>query len=133
MAHFDKNPTFQGVFKKEWITEGINRDADNFADEFGKFLKNQSLTTNQIRNIFGEIKSIQMRLSEKEFKEEESNFILAKAKMAYAEGRNRSAGLSEFRKYFDLAHKEVKNKKSFENFVSFITAILAYHRAAGGK
>jgi CRISPR type III-A-associated protein Csm2 len=112
----------------------IIKPADNFAEEFGKFLKNQFLTTNQIRNIFGEIKSIQLKAkSEEDFQKEIGNFIMIKAKMAYVEGRNRSVGLTEFRKIFDLAHKEVKDKQSFENFVSFITAILAYHRAAGGK
>lgn len=132
--NFDKNPTFQGSFKKEWITNGLDRDADKFTEDFGLFLKNQQLTTNQIRNIFGEIKNLQMKIKNSEdFKKEESNFILAKAKLAYADGRNRNAGLSEFRKFFDLAHKEVKDEKTFERFVSFITAILAYHRAAGGK
>lgn len=134
MAHFDKNPTFQGSFKKEWIVTGINREADKFADDFGQFLKNQFLTTSQIRNIFGEIKNLQMKIKNPEdFKKEESNFILTKAKLAYADGRNRSTGLNEFRRIFDLAHKEVTDEKSFERFVSFITAILAYHRAAGGK
>ena len=132
--NFVKNSSFQEVFKKEWITNGLDREADKFTEDFGLFLKNQLLTTSQIRNIFGEIKNLQMKIKNSEdFKKEESNFILAKAKLAYADGRNKNSGLAEFRRIFDLAHKEVKDEATFKRFVSFITAMLAYHRAAGGK
>lgn len=121
-------------FNPNWIKDKIDRSADEFAEKFGSYLKEENLTSSQIRNIFGEIKSIQVRVKTgDDFKNEMGNFILSKAKMAYAEGRNNSPGLSEFRKIFDLAHKEVNDRESFERFVAFITAILAYHRAAGGK
>jgi len=125
---------FESKFKSEWIKSGIVRETDSYAEKFGNFLKNNGLSTSQIRNIFGEIKNLQMRISnDSDFEKEKGRFILAKAKMAYAVARNNNDGLRNFRKIFDLAHNEVVNKESFDRFVAFITAILAYHKAAGGK
>ncbi|MCM8820269.1 MAG: type III-A CRISPR-associated protein Csm2, partial [Candidatus Omnitrophica bacterium] len=109
---------FNGKFEPKWITDGLTNEAIEFAEEFAEFLvsptkKDDKLSTSQIRNVFGEIKNIQMRLSEKTFKDEQSNFFLLKAKLAYAAGRNNKPVLDEFRKIFDLAHKEVQDKKTF--------------------
>lgn len=124
-------------FKPEWITDGINREMDEFAQEFAKELQKGRLTTSQIRNIFGEIKNLQMKiLNDDDFEKHKGQFILSKAKMAYAAARHSSKeknGISMFKEKFDLAHKEVKDKQTFENFVSFITAILAYHKASDVK
>lgn len=121
-------------FKKEWIKNGFDREADKYAQQIGKELINKKLSSSQLRNIFGEIKNIQMRISNNDdFEKEKSRFILTKAKMAYAVGRQNSEALKDFREIFDKAHAEVTDKDTFDRFVAFITAILAYHRAEGGK
>lgn len=121
-------------FDQKWIKEQLNEEAIKFAELFANFLvsppkKDDKLSTSQIRNIFSEIKNIEQSGYAKNIE----RFALLKAKMAYVHGRNNKDVIREFRRIFDLAHKEVNDEKTFERFVSFITAILAYHRAAGGK
>ena len=120
-------------FDPKWITDKIDDDAIIFADKFGRFLKENKMTTSQIRNFFGEIKRIQMNGFDKNI----SAFKLLKPKVAYSVGRETNAGkkqiLAEFKKIFDLAHSYVKNPNHFENFVAFFEAILAYHKFYGGK
>jgi len=117
-------------FKTAWISEGLDESAVEFADSFGLYLCDKrsvkdrfpgrmAMTTSQIRNVFGEIKRIQARGYEKE----KSNFLLLRPKIAYA----------EFRKVLDQAHMAVKNEKQFQNFVDFMEAVLAYHKAYGAK
>ena len=119
-------------FKIEWITQGIDKDGIKFADDFGKFLS-RPLSTSQIRNIYGELKRIQM----KGFKSEKTAFILLKPKLAYATAR--SNPLKPFTDVFDSAFDAVdtenleKGSKSFENLMDFMEAVLAYHKAYGGK
>lgn len=124
-------------FKPAWITSGFNDEANRFTEELGKFIANNKLTTSQIRNIFGEVKRIQMQLRKEDSQTPEAipSFYLLRPKMAYAAGRQNNLGIREFKKYFDKAHQAVdlKNRKTYENFVAFLEAILAYHRINGGK
>jgi len=130
----------------EWITGGINEQAITYAESFGIELvhptvlkkdgstyidKNGGLTTTQIRNFFGEVQRIKMKGYE------ESQFVLLKPKLAYAVKRNETAGAKDFKLVFEAAinaviHSENKNK-SFNNFADFFEAVLAYHKAYGGK
>jgi len=90
----------------------------------------RGFTNSKIRSIYGEIKRIQMS----EFEKEKSAFILLKPKVAYALGRDaNNEGLKLFKEIFDLSSADVTNQKSFQNFCNFIEAILAYHKAYGGK
>ncbi|HBK29668.1 MAG TPA: type III-A CRISPR-associated protein Csm2, partial [Parabacteroides sp.] len=84
----------------------------------------------KIRSIYGEIKRIQMG----EFEKEKSSFFLLKPKVAYALGRDeKNQGLKLFKLIFDKCFGNVTNQKSYKNFCGFIEAILAYHKAYGGK
>lgn len=134
-------------FKGKWVSEGMDEHTISFAQNFGehlcdvqpdKRLGRLAMTTSQIRNFFGEVKRIQARLQERSFSEEKSAFLLLKPKLAYAEARVKAksgqSNISDFRKIIDLAHSEVKdNKEQFQRFVDFLEAILAYHKAAGGR
>jgi len=127
-------------FKSEWITKKITREAVDFADKFGLFLRKKYLSSSQLRTIFGEIKRLQMKLNTEEdnINELHTKFVLLKPKLAYAAGRLRNEGLNEFKAIFDLAHDAVGEldenfPKRYKNFVDFIEAILAYHRAYGGR
>ena len=88
------------------------------------------LTNSKIRSIYGEIKRIQMG----EFEKEKSSFFLLKPKVAYALGRDeKNEGLRLFKLVFDKASEYVNSQNTYQNFSNFIEAILAYHKAYGGK
>jgi CRISPR-associated protein Csm2 len=129
-------------FKKEWISNGIDDTTVDFAEKFGKYLCDilpdtrlgrMAMTTSQIRNVFGEIKRIQA----KGYGLEKSAFFLLRPKIAYAEARVKAKSgksrIEDFRKVMDMAHIAVKEESHFQNFVDFFEAILAYHKAAGGR
>ena len=145
---FNKNPQKQGFtggqyrereeilrpskdeYKSNWITSFADNTLVDYAEKAGKFMAKKGLTNSKIRSIYGEIKRIQMG----EFEKEKSAFILLKPKVAYALGRDaNNEGLKLFKEIFDLSSKDVTNQKSFQNFCNFMEAILAYHKANGGK
>ena len=125
-------------FKKEWISDGSDAEMIAFSEQVGKFLAEggpeKQLSTSQIRNIFGEIKRIQLKgLNDPAAL---ASFMLLKPKVAYAEGRKHNQGIFVFRKYFDEAWAVVlegNREKRFNNFCNLLEAILAYHKANGGK
>jgi CRISPR-associated protein Csm2 len=128
----DRNIDFAGEFKAEWIVKGVDQNTVSFADRIGKFLCKNGLSTSQIRNVFGEIKRIEI----KGFEKEKSAFYLLKPKMAYAASRvekHKAQGINELKRVFDLAHRQVENETTYKNFVDFFESILAYHKAYGGR
>jgi len=113
-----------------WISNGADEKLVGYAEEAGKFMAKNGLTNSKIRSIYGEIKRIQMG----EFEKEKSSFYLLKPKVAYALGRDdRNEGLILFKRIFDRCSADVKDGKTYVNFCNFIEAILAYHKAYGGK
>lgn len=117
-------------FKPEWIGKNADKDLVNFAEAAGIFMAKNGLTNSKIRSIYGEIKRIQMG----DFKKEEPSFYLLKPKVAYALGRDpRNEGLILFKKIFDKCFDYVNDSKSFQNFSNLLEAVLAYHKANGGK
>lgn len=132
---------FVRKFNPSWISNGFTEETIHFAEEFGKYCQNKKLSSTQLRNIFGELKNIQLRLLNNEFDKERGRILLMRAKMAYAVARDsnsrnnnsRNKIMGDFQKIFELAHKEIKDIQTFNRFVDFFTAIIAYHKAAGGK
>lgn len=125
---------FVSKFKSNWISEKIDKHTIAFAEEFGEYLANNSFTTSQFRNVYGEIKRIQL----KGYDEYKTEFLLIKPKLAYASTRKNTAGAKEFEAVISKAHGEVLSDKKgelkrFENFCDLVEAILAYHKAKGGK
>lgn len=117
-------------YQQEWILNGANPELVNYAEEAGMFMAQNGLTNSKIRSIYGEIKRIQMG----DFEKEKSSFYLLKPKVAYALGRDeKNEGLKLFKKIFDKASEAVSNQKTYLYFCNFIEAILAYHKAYGGK
>lgn len=124
------------------IKNGITPNGVKFAEEFGTYLAQgpqnrqdmtKALTTSQLRKFFGEIKRQQMSGYKM------TDFILLKPKLAYAVGRAKekdSRGIlkiCDFNKVISSAIDMVSNDKEFKNFVQLFEAIVAYHKAAGGK
>lgn len=128
----DRN--FTAEFKEEWITRGIDKTGIKFAEELGKYLKDNQLTTSQIRNVYGEMKRIQM----KGFRNESTSFLLLKPKMAYSVARDGKKGLKQLSEIFSRAYEciEIESEggvKQFNNLMDLMESILAYHKAYGGK
>lgn len=103
------------------------------AEKLGPRLKQNRLTTNQIRNVYGTVKRMELQIdSSREF--DYDKLILLKPKLAYAAARADNDGARELRSVLSWAIDEVgTDRKHFERFVDFFEAILAYHKAAGGR
>lgn len=109
------------------IHEG-GRALVELAERVGKQVKNDGLTTNQIRNIYGLVKKMEM----KGFSAHE--LMMLKPKMAYAAARASGRGAQILSKVLSHAIDAVGSDASkFPRFVDLFEAILAYHKAAGGK
>jgi CRISPR-associated protein Csm2 len=123
-------PEWERKFNPEWITKAITKDCIEYCKDFGTYLfKPGELSTSQIRMVYGELKRIQM----KGFDKEQTSFLLLRPKMAYADKRNEKGGLKELKKVFDKAYQYVEQTTHFDNFMNFMEATLAYHKAAGGR
>lgn len=117
------------AYQSEWLLNEANPKMIDFSEKAGKFMANNGLTNSQIRNVFGEIKRIQMAGYEKD----KASFLLLKPKMAYAASRNKNDGLNLFKDIFNRSFLDITSEKSYLNFCKFIESILAYHKAYGGK
>jgi CRISPR-associated protein Csm2 len=146
----DEADKFKTMFLNDWISKdlmqnsGKYKNAIEFAEQFGKEIVSQGLTTSQIRNFFGEVRRIQM----KGIENEKTAFLLLKPKLAYAAKRAERTGAVMFKDIVLKAHDVVMEahdvvmeakdnngefKARFKNFVDFLEAILAYHKVYGGK
>ena len=124
------NTNLMQDFNKEWITNGATKEMIPFVEKLGRYMAEKGLTNSKIRSIYGEIKRIQMS----EFDKEKTSFYLLKPKVAYAYGRDdKNQGLKQFKELFDICFSYVTDSKSYKNFCNLIEAVLAYHKAYGGK
>lgn len=96
------------------------------AENLGRRLKDQGLKTNQIRKVYTAVKKIEWSGFD------QKQLIMLKPKLAYAAARHRS--VEQLKEVLTMAIDRVGNDENrFQNFVDFFEAILAYHKAAGGK
>lgn len=143
------------VFKPEWAKTGLTVEAVHFAEYFGRFLvgpkivedkKNPGkqmvifvggMSTSQIRNFFGEVRKLQM----KGFAANTGDFAMLRPRLAFAKVRagkdsfNADTRIKDFEsvmlQFMDSI--EPSNNDQFQNFVDFLEATVAYHKANGGK
>jgi CRISPR-associated protein Csm2 len=107
-----------------------------WAKKLGTILKSLQLTTNQIRNIFGTVRQIEMSWTTKNTEDERRDatrrLLLLKPRLAYQAQREKTvAGLESV---LSTAIDHVgSSRENFQRFVDFFEAILAYHTAAGGR
>lgn len=127
---------------KEVIVNGQNAQLMvKLADGIGQDLKNQSLTTSQIRSLFGEVRQIQGEWSMEGGRERAlRRLILLKPKMAYRARKERGMAVKALVDILNPALDAVvdekdpkKQSENFTRFVEFFEAILAYHKAYGGS
>lgn len=107
------------------------------AREYGTYLKEAGLKTAQIRGIFGHVRQIEMNWNSDESeptyaRQSMRELVLLKPKMAYQGER-----VKEVKPLAELLSRGIDlvstNRDHFQRFVDFFEAILAYHKAAGGK
>jgi len=115
------------------------------AQEWGRYLKSQDLSTSQIRGVFGQVRLIEMNWpaygdNEQRAQAAERELILLKPKLAYQGARDEENNRGKRRPVKDLADLLVPaidlvqgSRECFQRFVNLFEAILAYHRAEGGK
>lgn len=111
------------------------------AKQFGDNNARQ-LTTSQIRNIFGEVRRIEMNWQSDSGEEADQGYrqaVLLEPKLAYQARRERGQGVQELESVLRPCLEEIRKAPApqrrayFGRFVDFFEAILAYHKAAGGN
>ncbi len=120
-----------GSFNKAWISSGIDAAGVDFCQRAAIFLKDNKMSASYIRNIFGELK----RIETKGFDKSRTDFYMLRPKVAYSTARatNRDMDMSLFREIFDKIVPLVNDSFTFKNMVNMIEAIIAFHKAEGGK
>lgn len=96
------------------------------AEKLGRHLKDNNMTTSQVRNLFSAAKRI--NYTEKNGPYEKN---LLRAQFAYNAGRFKE--VRDFQKVADKALEYIKDSEQFHRFINFFEAVVAYHKAAGGK
>ena len=148
------NFNFKKDFRGDWISNKIDDDGIDYLENFGYYLcdkKNKdsrfpgfnAMTSSQIRNIFGEIKRIELQYVETSENSSsifdwQTDFRLLRPKIAYNTARvlssKRENKIKDFRTVVEMAHGQVKNDwGSFKRFSQFVEGIIAYHKVYGGK
>lgn len=113
---------------------------DNTAKQMVKFAEDlakeivRDVSTSQIRNAYGTVKKLEMQSSFNDRAHRE--LLLLKPKLAYARGR--ASKKETFKKLEDalgtaIDAVDVTQPDTFKRFCNFFEAILAYHKANGGK
>lgn len=132
-----------------WFVDGITPDAIDYTKDLAEYLSKEEkgkiipLTTSQLRKFFGAVKSLELKIKTNGFKDNESEFIMLKPKLAYAVGRARNSNkavtdirIADFDEVISFVIDCVMNnctKKdaAFKNFIKFFESIVAYHKRYG--
>jgi CRISPR-associated protein Csm2 len=101
------------------------------AEQLGPLVQKNKLSTSQIRNAYGMVKRMEMNGFDAH------EFIMLKPRLAYAAARapkEERDGPQQLKEVLSWAIDEVGDSaENFVRFVDFFEAILAYHKAAGGR
>lgn len=136
-------------FNPNWIASEIDEHCIQYMDGLGFHLcdkKNKedrypgynAVTTSQMRNIFTEVKRIEVKISsDKDYKKEKANVLLLRPKIAYNTARvtskNNHSRMKDLRLVLEKGLNEVRNFEQFERFSQFFEGVIAYHKVYGGK
>ncbi|MBN1641540.1 MAG: type III-A CRISPR-associated protein Csm2 [Anaerolineae bacterium] len=119
------------------IVQGDMRILVQCAERVGEHLAQIRLTTNQIRNVFGAVRQIEMNWDQNA-QEAYRQAILLQPKMAYFGKRER--GMDQLERALSPAltlvaqgEDAAAQKARFAHFAEFFEAILAYHKKHGGN
>ena len=116
------------------------------AEKIGQYLVEKSVTTSQIRNIFGTARMIEQEVKTLEDDKPlpirvQRNLQMLRPKLAYQYGRvqgrdddRKKAAMGALTSILSQAIALVgSDVRRFRNFMDFFEAILAYHRRYGGR
>ena len=144
-------PAFQGPAESDIQKIILDGDVEllvKWADKIGDALADQRLSTNQIRNVYGTVRQIQLRWDKPGSATEAQAFrdaILLRPKLAYyaerekqARGGAQTLGMETLQSVLEPALKLVGENGQprhdrYQRFVEFFEAIVAYHKKHGGK
>lgn len=122
---------------QQWIVHGPTAALINRAKEFGEQLYEGDLTTSQIRQVFTKMKNIESKGIDSG---RLGDLLMLKPLISYAAGRHpKCRGLKELKRLVCDGIDQVaaasgdELRSRFKNFVKLFEAVLAYHRARGGK
>ncbi len=143
------------VFDAKWISQGIDEKCVEYLDCMGFYLCDKqkvddrfpgfkAVTTSQLRNVFEEVKRIQIAAeSTKTFDDVLPDILLLRPKIAYNAARvlskTRDSRIDAFRKFAETALLEVTKKddkdkgEKYKRFCQLMEGIIAYHKVYGGK
>ena len=122
-------------FKPEWITNAIDEDCMNLCEELAKDMVNSRVSSSFLRNIFGELRRIEIG----GFEKHRADFVLLRPKLAYTcsrtieRARSAEGDLASLQELYKLSASAVKDANSFKNIVSIMEAIIAFHKAYGNN
>lgn len=117
-----------------------------WSERLARGLQSKNLKSSQIRNVFGQVRRIEMKWPIDEASEQARSaassanreLILLKPKLEYQARRdldkNREGPVKDLAEILIPAIDYVDgNRQNFQRFVDFFEAILAYHKAQGGS
>ncbi len=127
----------------KWLenANGLPSEAVDFAEKLGEVLVDMQhdgkpgrnpMSTSQLRNFFGEMRRIQM----KGFEKNKGAFHMLKPKLAYAVARaekEKRSKITVFQKVTNFLMGAVHDQLTYNNFISFMEAVVAYHKSNGGN
>lgn len=125
--------TFHEKYKDSWIRLRFDKESIDITHSMGHQLAELGLTNTQIRNFFGEVKSIQV----KGFSRNLNSFFLLKPKLAYLAARFRKTATEQAVRLFQVIMEKAYNSvqpeaenaaEQFNRFVDFMEALLSFHR-----
>lgn len=108
-----------------------------FAHNTAVQLVRENLTRSQLRNIFTEVRKIEAMWATKN-EEARRRLNILKPKLHYSAARSTPVTrlrdvLGEAIDHVNMAPNEIERNRRFHRFMQLFEAILAYHRAEGGK
>lgn len=125
---------------KAIIEEGDAKKLVESAQSVGESLAGMRLAASQIRNIFASVRQIQMKWPPGSTKATADagirQLLLLKPKLAYQASRDGSQGgrgVESLKQVLVPAIDLVNDREQFTRFAEYFEAILAYHKAAGGR
>ena len=97
------------------------------AMKLGAYLNSRDMTSSQIRSLYVTAKKINYEDCDGPYE-----VSMLRARFAYAAGRHKKQ-VGPFQKVADRALARVKSAEEFRRFMDFFEAVVAYHRAYGGR
>ncbi len=96
------------------------------AEKLARHLKMRGMTSSQIRNLFTTVRRIN-------YKDDDGPYEVSmlRAKFAYVAGRYST--VADLQRVADEALTRIDDERKFHRFVDFFEAVVAYHRAFGGR